>query len=67
MDSFRSIHARVGGLARHRPANDPELAAARLELARRKAEVREARARMTSLPMDVCERILSNSGAQASV
>lgn len=68
MDSLRTVHARVAALSRRRAPDDPDLAAARKELALCKARTRELRARVSSLPPAACAKLLPKAqGASAGV
>lgn len=52
MDSLRSTHARVAALARYRRPDDPEMVAARAELALCKEQTEAVRERIRSLPAE---------------
>lgn len=59
MDSLRSTHARLAALVRHRGPDDPEVDAARAELALHLSETRRIRDRLDSLTPDDRGRLLA--------
>lgn len=68
MDSLRTTHARVAALSRYRRPDDPEVVAARAELALCKEQTEAVRERIRSLPSAAWSQLLPSPGkASASV
>lgn len=59
VESLRSTHARVAALIRHRGPDDPEVAAAREQLAVCKAKAAADRKRVRAVPIDVWAQVLT--------